>query len=145
MNIMELGAIGELVGGIAVIASLVYVGLQIRHNTRVNRAQVVTTRLAGQSAGEIALMGHDGAAALARAFDKPEELSTAEILQVYTYLTTALLAVLNSYETQELGLASRKEWEVARSQGAAYLAFPFGQDAMIRVLPSWPSASGFRS
>ncbi len=32
MDIMELGAIGELVGGVAVVASLVYVGLQLRHN-----------------------------------------------------------------------------------------------------------------
>lgn len=42
MNIMELGAIGELVGGVAVIASLIYVGLQVRRNTlalRANAAQ----------------------------------------------------------------------------------------------------------
>ncbi len=30
MDIMELGAIGELVGGLAVIGSLIYVGLQVR-------------------------------------------------------------------------------------------------------------------
>ena len=30
MDIMELGAIGELVGGVAVIVSLIYVGLQVR-------------------------------------------------------------------------------------------------------------------
>lgn len=34
MTITELGAIGELVGGVAVIASLVYVGVQVRQNTR---------------------------------------------------------------------------------------------------------------
>ncbi len=33
MNILELGAIGELVGGVAVIASLIYVGLQVRQST----------------------------------------------------------------------------------------------------------------
>ena len=33
MTIMELGAIGELVGGVAVIASLIFVGLQVRQNT----------------------------------------------------------------------------------------------------------------
>ncbi len=33
MNIMELGAVGELVGGVAVIGSLIYVGLQVRQNT----------------------------------------------------------------------------------------------------------------
>ncbi len=34
MDIMELGAIGELVGGVAVIGSLIYVGLQVRRNTK---------------------------------------------------------------------------------------------------------------
>jgi len=38
MNIMELGAIGELVGGVAVIASLIYVGIQVRQNTSAIRA-----------------------------------------------------------------------------------------------------------
>ncbi len=38
MDIMELGAIGELVGGVAVIASLLYVGLQVRQSTSVARA-----------------------------------------------------------------------------------------------------------
>ncbi len=43
MNIMELGAIGELVGGVAVIVSLIFVGLQIRSNT-------YTTAAASQNA-----------------------------------------------------------------------------------------------
>ncbi len=30
MDIMELGAIGELVGGVAVIGSLLFVGMQVR-------------------------------------------------------------------------------------------------------------------
>ncbi len=34
MDIMELGAIGELVGGVAVIGSLIFVGLQIRMNAK---------------------------------------------------------------------------------------------------------------
>ena len=33
MDIMELGAIGELVGGVAVIATLIYLALQVRENT----------------------------------------------------------------------------------------------------------------
>ena len=40
MNLMELGAIGELVGGVAVIASLLYVGLQVRHSSRVAEASM---------------------------------------------------------------------------------------------------------
>ncbi len=36
MNIMELGAIGELVGGLAVLVTLVYLAVQVRH-TRTDR------------------------------------------------------------------------------------------------------------
>ena len=35
MTIMELGALGEFVGAIAVVVTLVYLAAQIRHNTRV--------------------------------------------------------------------------------------------------------------
>ncbi len=38
MNIMELGAIGELVGGVAVVGSLIYVGFQVRQNTLTMRS-----------------------------------------------------------------------------------------------------------
>ena len=44
MDIMELGAIGELVGGVAVIASLIYVGLQLRQNTSATRAASLAAR-----------------------------------------------------------------------------------------------------
>ncbi len=37
MTLFELGAIGELVGGIAIIISLIYVGIQIRQSTNANR------------------------------------------------------------------------------------------------------------
>lgn len=37
MNLNKLGYLGELNGGIALIASLIFVGLQIRQNTRALR------------------------------------------------------------------------------------------------------------
>ncbi len=42
MDIMELGAIGEMVGGIAVIGSLLYVGLQVRQsNEQARRSNAI--------------------------------------------------------------------------------------------------------
>ena len=38
MDIMELGAIGELVGGVAVIATLVYLAIQVRQSNANTRA-----------------------------------------------------------------------------------------------------------
>ena len=37
MNILELGAIGELVGGVAVIGTLVYLATQVRHASKLAR------------------------------------------------------------------------------------------------------------
>ena len=39
MDIMELGAIGELVGGVAVIATLIYLAVQIRQGNQLERAE----------------------------------------------------------------------------------------------------------
>ena len=38
MNILELGAIGELVGGVAVMVTLIYLAVQVRQNTKIVRA-----------------------------------------------------------------------------------------------------------
>ena len=38
MSIQELGNLGELAGGVAVVVSLLYVALQIRQNTQTIRA-----------------------------------------------------------------------------------------------------------
>ena len=38
MSLIEWGALGELVGGVAIIVSLLYVGAQIKHNTKAERA-----------------------------------------------------------------------------------------------------------
>jgi len=33
MNLLELGALGDLIGGVAVILTLLYLAVQVRHNT----------------------------------------------------------------------------------------------------------------
>lgn len=70
MTLTELGAIGELIGGIAVIISLVYVGLQIRQSTHASRAATsqafakqysdLNQMIADPDLGEIFTRGLDG-------------------------------------------------------------------------------------
>lgn len=38
MTLQDWGALGELIGGVAIIVSLLYVGLQIRHSTNATRS-----------------------------------------------------------------------------------------------------------
>ncbi len=43
MDIMELGAVGELVGGVAVIATLIYLALQVRQGNKESRRESYRT------------------------------------------------------------------------------------------------------
>ena len=50
MTLANLGDIGEFVGAIGVIASLIYVGLEVRRNTKALRAQAHETVVSGYMA-----------------------------------------------------------------------------------------------
>ena len=41
MTLSDLGSLGEAIGGVAVLISLIYLAVQIRHNTKATRASTV--------------------------------------------------------------------------------------------------------
>ncbi len=53
MTIQDWGALGELIGGLAIIVSLIYVGLQIKQNTKAT--QVATSQEFIESHGAVVL------------------------------------------------------------------------------------------
>ena len=46
MTIQDLGALGDMIGGVAVVASLIYLAIQIRQNTHQISQNVEVTRFA---------------------------------------------------------------------------------------------------
>ena len=44
MTIQDLGALGDMIGGVAVVASLIYLAIQIRQNTQQISRNVEVTR-----------------------------------------------------------------------------------------------------
>ena len=76
MDVMELGAIGEFVSGIAVVASLIFVGLQVRQNTKTLRQ--AGRRQASLQNQQIGRMMADYPEESATGFDRLAELSVAE-------------------------------------------------------------------
>jgi hypothetical protein len=86
-----LGNIGEFVGGIAVLATLVYLALQIRENTRALR--VTSHQEAGRLAAGLnyAIANHpDFAELLVRSLESPESLSPAERLRLEAWADNCL-------------------------------------------------------
>ena len=109
---MEIERAGRWIGLIAnlgLVAGLVLVALELRQSTRVAEAQAVSTFLAGQMAAEAALMGDDAAAALVKAIEEPSAMSSTEVMQVWTYLFTAVASIQGSYEMYELGMTRSED------------------------------------
>ncbi len=111
MDIMDLGAIGELVGGVAVIASLLYLGLQVRQSTRASRAASYQAAVSSVSEWTRCL-GSDGA--LAILFDKgshdPSSQSEEEQLQ-YAYLLNSVVRNFENIHYQyESGFMDEDKW-----------------------------------
>ena len=100
MDIMELGAIGELVGGAGVIVTLVYLALQIRHNTSATRAGNQRSALSAWAAVTAPLHSDPELSGLfAQALDNAEPLSREERIRVH-YL---LLHIVNFSWDQFVG------------------------------------------
>ena len=67
MTIAELGAIGEFVGSIVVLITLIYLAIQVRQNTRHVQAQMGHDGWLANTHDEIAKLGDDAAETLAKA------------------------------------------------------------------------------
>ena len=85
MDIMQLGALGELVGGVAVIGSLIYVGFQIRQNTAVERAETHRSTVAEFNHLALSVDTVEAAGLLRRAYAGFDALSGEEQVVIHSY------------------------------------------------------------
>ena len=117
MNIMELGAIGELVGGIAVIATLVYLALQVRQNTSAIRATSAQAFADSINQMNIGAASSDEAAHFVRLiYEDPSALTEDQ----RTRADFGALAICRTYESAllqvELGTYDPQTTEMIRKQ-----------------------------
>ena len=78
MSIMELGAIGEFIAAFAVVASLIYVGLQVRQNTGAINGNALAQVWSEQQRNLIAITQDDGLGNAVTKANASEELSALE-------------------------------------------------------------------
>ena len=115
MTITELGAIGELVGGVAVIGSLLYLGLQVRQSNSLARAE--TEMRSGISAAEFnALLASDAELSTLwhRALRDREPLQPDDRDRFSLLLSNAFFrieAIFFNYQRGLVGKTAWAEWE----------------------------------
>ncbi len=108
MSIQEWGAIGEIVGGIAVVASLVYLAVQIRQNTRQLAMTIKATELAafernvesGNRIREMLITNPDVAELFARGSKSYAQLAAADKLRFDMVLRNMFSGMQGAYIRQ---------------------------------------------
>ena len=111
MTIDDLGSIGEIVSAIGVIASLLYVGLQIRSNTEATRS---ATRQALSDQDLMYVTAGIDSSILAEATAKLEkklDVSAAEASQLVQHQHLNVRIAENAFYQYKLGLLEKVIWD----------------------------------
>jgi len=121
MDIIELGAIGELVGGVAVIASLLFVGQQVRQSNRLERAESQRT----VTRDYVATMLQVDSPLLRRAVLDFEGLSKDDQLRIHNWLIAFFTVAQTEVSLSNQNLAETGDYPpvvaaMTRSPGLGY-------------------------
>jgi hypothetical protein len=103
MNWEAVGAVGEIIGAVAVIVSIIYLALQVRQNTGALRSSATNSASEGAAAlYQTLCRDPDLAMIFVRGNAAPEKLTDAEMAQYFSLWLMTLFKVQNWYfQTQD--------------------------------------------
>ncbi len=112
MTIFELGALGEFVGAIAVVGTLIYLAVQIRQNTsqirdnvlslQVNAYQDLINRIA--DVNKLVISDGEWASIAVKAAENPTELDSIELSRYMSFLMMLTRHADKAYLQYENGM-----------------------------------------
>ena len=127
MSIQDWGAVGELVGGVTVIVTLIYLAVQLRQTQLIMRAQAFQARSEALTdlmmrAAECESISIVQRKLVDAGFPKdptiPDSVTPLERVRFANYLTAHLHRVTNLVHQHEAGMLSDEYYEVGIKAGA---------------------------
>ena len=127
MSLVEWAAIAEIIGAVAVVITLIYLSIQVKHNTRAIRGQTISdvTRNVHEHANMV-LQGQDVAAALKK-FASDKTLDPNDAILIDFLLTAVFVARQNEYFQWEQGLLDESVFKSLHHVIYTLLESPNGQ------------------
>lgn len=110
VTLEDLGNRGDFVGGIAVIATLLYLAVQIRQNTRILRTSAEQTA-DPIAAIALAAQSPENAAVYHRGLADPSDLSPEERTHFYLLMASSFYVLHQGYRAYQLGTQSADTWK----------------------------------
>lgn len=121
MTFEELGGVGEFIGAMAVLASLVYVARQIRQNTQATKlATLQATLAAAQNVFDAPARDRDLARVIRIGTGDPTNLTEDENAQFFWWVSLTLRAAENVFVQYNAGALDRETW-LARARSVSNL------------------------
>ena len=128
MNWEAIGAIGEIVGAIAVVVTLGYLALQIRQQIATTNLQLHESCLGGFDEPNALLAEDAGRAAMFnRGLDDPDNLSDEEAAQFSALFRLFMNQYLKIHRLYVAGILSGSEWTNYARTGAYFIGTPGGR------------------
>ena len=120
-----LGNLGDFIGGLAVIATLVYLAVQVRQNTQLLRANALST----SSAANVAfnhLLGNnpDAARVFQVGLEDFDALSEEERRQFLQLLRGLMASYEHRFQQHALGMVEETIWQHQRASLSSMLSIP---------------------
>ena len=115
MTIQELGSIGEFIGGIAVVITLVYLAVQIKQNTKVHASLVRQSFY--DATQQMMLKGvesKDFNELFNRAWTTNDSLSGGEQTQIWRHMQGIFMGYQGFFEQYKSGALPEKDWTLMR-------------------------------
>ncbi len=112
MNWEAIGAVGELVGALAVFLTLVYLSMQIRQNTKMVKASAIDSAINQVNKIREAVFSNPEVANMyRRGNENPESLNEDDKLRYRLFIHNALLAESNVHAQAVFAGLSDSTWE----------------------------------
>lgn len=108
-------AIRETLAALGVIASMVFVGVEIQQNTRLVEAQLESDEYSGWVAIDASKQGEAFSEVLAKAIERPEDLTLPEMLELDGYLYTYFDLLWRRQNLHQMGLGHSLEVELTQT------------------------------
>ena len=125
MTLSQLADLGELLGGVAVVASLVYLAIQIRQNTRTVRGSTLHHNTDLWSSMFLRLAEPDAAQAYVAGMSASPDIRPLHYTQFFFICRAMFLAFENQYFQMRQGVLDPETYAAyQRSISTQFLAFP---------------------
>ena len=128
MNWEALGSIAELISGIAVLITLIYLAIQIRQNTATAREAILRSQTDRNMDNSKFMAGTPGMMDLfIRAMDDPEAITKEQRWQFGSYMFAMFLDFQEAHHFYTTGRQDDYWWPTIRDNIKVYLRRPGGQ------------------